>query len=559
MQSKGDYSMKHFLTIILVLSLLTGCTKGSSNGSFNATTMEAAMTSPFSAYPETVNYTIAHLDGVNNSNMPEGDTYEDNAYTRYLKQTLNIQNVNVMHQSRDQYFANIDMMISSKELPDVMIIDDYETLHYLVEQDMIEDLTEAYKNCASERIKSIYNSYDASIIDNVTINGRLFAMPETNIDDGPNLFWVRQDWINRLGLSAPETLDDVETIVKAFVEDNPGNNDEGQTVGLMVNPILTAGTGYSSEYLLDLYFAAYNSYPQQWIKKKGEIIYGSVDSRAKKALAHIHRLYDEGIIDQQFLFRTSDDIKNEIVEGHCGCVFGPWWFPNNPLIYAWEADPSALWKPYLIATNEQGETRYHTIDPSGKYVVVRKGFEHPEIVFKIISVLFDQVRYIDKNVQEINDYDRTNVDPTARPISINVDYNDALHRSYTNIKKIFNDETDEDISSLDEAFARAVMGYANRDEESSLQNRAAYFSRVEALSLLETDKIKKVQSYFFGTTASMDGRWTALKALEQETYLKIIIGEKSIDEFDDFVKKWNDEGGQTITKEVRGYIKNYLQ
>lgn len=28
-----------------------------------------------------------------------------------------------------------------------------------------------------------------------------------------------------------------------------------------------------------------------------------------------------------------------------------------------------------------------------KYVVVRKGYEHPEIVMKILSVLFDYTRY----------------------------------------------------------------------------------------------------------------------------------------------------------------------
>ena len=51
-----------------------------------------ACTTPFGRYPETVTYTLGKISGSNNSNMPEGDTYENNAFTRYLKEKINVQN-----------------------------------------------------------------------------------------------------------------------------------------------------------------------------------------------------------------------------------------------------------------------------------------------------------------------------------------------------------------------------------------------------------------------------------------------------------------------------------
>lgn len=36
---------------------------------------------------------------------------------------------------------------------------DRETLEELVENDLIEDLTEVYKSCASDKIKEMYESY----------------------------------------------------------------------------------------------------------------------------------------------------------------------------------------------------------------------------------------------------------------------------------------------------------------------------------------------------------------------------------------------------------------
>ena len=53
---------------------------------------EEAAATPYGKYPELVTYTLGKMTGDNNSNMPEGDTYENNVYTRYLRETLNIQN-----------------------------------------------------------------------------------------------------------------------------------------------------------------------------------------------------------------------------------------------------------------------------------------------------------------------------------------------------------------------------------------------------------------------------------------------------------------------------------
>ena len=46
---------------------------------------EEAAHTPLGKYPETVEYTLGKIAGANNANMPVGDTYEDNAYTRYLR------------------------------------------------------------------------------------------------------------------------------------------------------------------------------------------------------------------------------------------------------------------------------------------------------------------------------------------------------------------------------------------------------------------------------------------------------------------------------------------
>lgn len=548
-----------------IMLILAGCKSpagfvSNDNEEYNAR-MEEARTTPFGAYPETIEYTLGKMTSVNNSNMPENDTYTDNAYTRYIKSVINVQNVDVFEANDSQYDTNVSMVISMGSLPDIMGVSSQDEVEQLVEAGLIEDLTESYNNCISDRIRKMYESYGDSLKDMVTYDGKIMALPETNITDGPNLVWLRKDWMDKLGLSEPHTIDDVVNIVKHFISEDPGNNGvdasgKPNTVGLAVDTDVTGECGYSSEFLLDIIFACFGAYPKQWIMNDdGEIVYGSVTNEAKEALSYISSLYNQGVIDNDFLLRTSTNICELIENGLCGSFFGPWWAPNNPLANAVSRNPDADWQPYLIATDSDGTTSYHSQNPCYKYVVVRKGYEHPEIAAKMISVMFDKVRFDCTDSEEFKNYYQLNVEPTARPLSINVDYNNALSICYRNIDATISGRKNPDsLELLERSFYDACSEYIKNANKTSTQ-WAAYMSRIKACSLIAQDNIKVVDSLYFKTTDTMKSHWWRLKAKEKEAYLKIISGEEDISYFDTFVKEWNEQGGQTITSEVSESMK----
>lgn len=548
-----------------IMLILAGCKSpagfvSNDNEEYNAR-MEEARTTPFGAYPETIEYTLGKMTSVNNSNMPENDTYTDNAYTRYIKSVINVQNVDVFEANDSQYDTNVSMVISMGSLPDIMVVSSQDEVEQLVEAGLIEDLTESYNNCISDRIRKMYESYGDSLKDMVTYDGKIMALPETNITDVPNLVWLRKDWMDKLGLSEPHTIDDVVNIVKHFISEDPGNNGvdasgKPNTVGLAVDTDVTGECGYSSEFLLDIIFACFGAYPKQWIMNDdGEIVYGSVTNEAKEALSYISSLYNQGVIDNDFLLRTSTNICELIENGLCGSFFGPWWAPNNPLANAVSRNPDADWQPYLIATDSDGTTSYHSQNPCYKYVVVRKGYEHPEIAAKMISVMFDKVRFDCTDSEEFKNYYQLNVEPTARPLSINVDYNNALSICYRNIDATISGRKNPDsLELLERSFYDACSEYIKNANKTSTQ-WAAYMSRIKACSLIAQDNIKVVDSLYFKTTDTMKSHWWRLKAKEKEAYLKIISGEEDISYFDTFVKEWNEQGGQTITSEVSESMK----
>ena len=559
--------IKNILKRMIALSLagclvLTGCNKQQTEKTDTAEhTQEwkTAETTPFGRYPEEVIYTLGKMTGMNNSNLPKGDTYEDNGYTRYLKKQLNIQNKDVFEAGEnDNYQETVSMTIASRELPDVMVVNDMDMLQLLVDNDLIEDLTQVYEDCTSSRIKDIYNSYGSEILDNVTFDGKLMALPETNIDDGPSLCWLRKDWMDKLGLDAPETVED---IVHEFVQKDPGGNGKGETVGLVCDDELTGGCGYSYEYQNDIIFASFGAFPKQWIyNKDGEVVYGSVQNEAKAALGKLRQMYQQGTLDNNFLMRESSNIIELIVSGKCGSFFGPWWSPNNPLMSAMQKNPNAEWQPYLIQTDKDGQTSFASQNPNDKYVVVRKGYKHPEIVMKIVSVLFDDLRYDEDDVREMERYYQDNVDPTARPLAINVDYKDALMRCYDSLKDAIQGRKKlEDLGLLEGAYYISCSKYLDRKKDTSAQKSwedwAAYASRMTACSVLRKGQTRQVKSLFFGETKTMKSNWWRLEELEKKAYLEIVTGQKPLSYFDEFVKEWNRQGGEKIRGEVAQELK----
>jgi putative aldouronate transport system substrate-binding protein len=562
--------IKNILKRMMALSLagclvLTGCNKQQTEKTDTADNIQewkTAETTPFGRYPEEVVYTLGKMTGMNNSNLPKGDTYEDNGYTRYLKKQLNIQNKDVFEAGEnDNYQETVSMTIASRELPDVMVVNDMDMLQLLVDNDLVEDLTQVYEDCTSSRIKDIYNSYGSEILDNVTFDGKLVALPETNIDDGPSLCWLRKDWMDKLGLDAPETVEDVENIVHEFVQKDPGGNGKGETVGLVCDDELTGGCGYSYEYQNDIIFASFGAFPKQWIyNKDGEVVYGSVQDEAKAALGKLRQMYQQGTLDNNFLMRESSNIIELIVSGKCGSFFGPWWSPNNPLMSAMQKNPNAEWQPYLIQTDKDGQTSFASQNPNDKYVVVRKGYKHPEIIMKIVSVLFDDLRYDEEDVREMERYYQDNVDPTARPLAINVDYKDALMRCYDSLKDAIQGRKKlEDLGLLEGAYYISCSKYLDRKKDTSAQKSwedwAAYASRMTACSVLRKGQTRQVKSLFFGETKTMKSNWWRLEELEKKAYLEIVTGQKPLSYFDEFVKEWNRQGGEKIRGEVAQELK----
>lgn len=79
------------------------------------------------------------------------------------------------------------------------------------------------------------------------IDGKTYAIP--NAYGLGNGLAIRQDWLDKLGLKVPTTLDEYENVLKAFVTKDPDGNGKNDTIGL--------GLSVSIDQTFEHVFAAY--------------------------------------------------------------------------------------------------------------------------------------------------------------------------------------------------------------------------------------------------------------------------------------------------------------
>ncbi len=507
---------------------------------------EHAVTTPLGKYPELVTYTLGKVTAENNGNMPDGDTYEDNNYTRYLKQILNVQNEDVIRGQGNTRYERLEIMaVSERELPDIMVVTSKEILDQLVENDLIADLTQVYEQCTSDRIKEMYESYGDDKLGEVTYDGKLMAFPETEVYTGPALLWLRQDWMEELGLSEPQSLEEALKVIRTFVKQNPGENQEGN-VGLVFDPTMV---GQSDQcFSLDPIFDFYHAYPGKWHKdKNGAMVYGSVTGEMKDALKRLREAYKDGILDQSFMLRNAQNLPQLLQNGRCGAFFGWWWAPNNPLSAIYEK--GMKWQPYLFP-DEDGKIETSLSYGRHYSVVARKDFEHPEIIPKILSALFDHARYDGKaGAESVGEYLGTNVDPTATPFVINLDYSNAIFRATDSIQSVM-DGTGRfaDMTVLEQGYYNSCQEFLKAGENPQAWQWAAYTSRITAVGKLAQADIAYINEGYTQKYSQLVSE--PLRRLEEEAFITIITGEKPLSYFDTFVKEWYRQGGKELTAEA---------
>ena len=549
----------------LAATALAGCGKTSEENTQTTAVSEAEGTAkedlPLSKYPETV---TVHLGGSLNPNakIPDGMSYDDNSYTRFLKDDLNIEVVYDWIASSSDYGEKMNLCIGSGTIPDMMNVDATQ-YRALLKYDMIQPLDQYFDDYASDALKGYVESGGEELKKCISNDkGEMMAIPAPNITaSGINEMWIRQDWLDNLGLEAPRTWDELVTVAEAFVTQDPDGNGEADTIGILgpSNSDHMNAIG-GNQYGLDPLFSRFQSYPQYWLQDEdGTVKYGSIQPETRTALEKIQKLYTDKLIDPEMLVRN--DSKEPLLAGKVGIFFGPWWcgYTVADATLAGEAD----WRAYFTPLAEDGNYYTHMAEPTTKYVVASKSCKNPEAAFKIINYLIaSQQQWVADGITSTE-----MVTSDFYPLYNVYDNADEIEISYDVLTKylageITMDDVDfsrhkllkSDMEAVTELKKEPYDDFSldnwNLDSDLAKTNLPRLVSILVGEAPSVNDKYVPVYNAYNGQTETMQTKWANLKKMEEETFAKIVMGKADISEFDTFVENWKNQGGDQILKEI---------
>ncbi|URN93021.1 MAG: extracellular solute-binding protein [Candidatus Pristimantibacillus lignocellulolyticus] len=535
-------SMKLIWMVLACSLFITSCTNSSNNEASNVNE---------EIYKESIVLRVPY--SYSEIELPEGDVGEENFMSRYINEKTGI----IIQYSWDasgeeQYNSKIDLAIRSNDLPDMFIVN-RKQLYYLVQNDMIADLTEVYKEHSSELVKSIYDATDGKALEEATIDQKLYALPNVGIEaDAPTYLWVRQDWLDKLDLPEPRTLADIEKISYAFTHEDPDENGEADTLGIPVEKSLVY-QDKTGVFGLNSFFSAFHSFPQNWIvNSEGVLVYGSIQEETKQALVRLAQWYDKGIIDRDFMIRKDASIP--VTENQMGIMFAPWWAPIWPLNGSVSKDTKAEWNVFAVPLSEQGEFITKTSPITDRYLVVRKNYSNPEVAVKLLNLTTKLERH-----EGIDDESSESIRATAQqmgiqlrnyfPFDLLLDDPDGVTKRYDTLMQTLNGDLDP--ATLNSELAK-LYDYVVKETEQPKKDMEAW-SNTQAYLLggeISKEPMIMVESYNIEHIEAYEEYWDKLIAIEMDYFLKMITGELPIDAFDQFVEEWLDSGGVELMGEA---------
>ncbi|NQX67103.1 ABC transporter substrate-binding protein [Paenibacillus alba] len=127
-----------------------------------------------------------------------------------------------------------------------------------------------------------------------TDEGSIYAFPFLRGDDKVRVFFgpsIRQDWLDKLGLKMPTTIDEWYTVLKAFKEKDPNGNGKADEIPIYLDKNLFA----TDAPFLGAWGINYSFY-----QDGGKVKYGPIQPEYKEFLATMNKWYKEGLLDKDF-------------------------------------------------------------------------------------------------------------------------------------------------------------------------------------------------------------------------------------------------------------------
>ena len=489
--------------------------------------------------PVTVNmvnyYSTALETNMATWNAQWGETLEYNRYVEVLERVFNIKvNYLWLKNSADNgYVQQLRLAIAANELPDIFLVTDQTDMLQLAEAELIMPVDDIIDKNFTTLCKETMSSDGGMLLEMAKYDGKTYGIPRNISDtDTFSYLWLREDWMEEQKLERPKTMEDLKNIMVTFQKAYGG-------YGMMIDK----GLWYGQRGL----FAGFNAHPEFWIPDgNGNLVWGGTTEENKAALKYLNELYKEGLLDPEFITQSNGDAQALFLNEQTGVLYAGHWVAHQ-LQKAWEKNDKVDW--YCVELpSVDGQPVDQYLNPVRRgWVVIREGYEHPEIAAKISAANAFYVNsgivngtwfFSNDNAQELG--------PIQGAVSSWDNYN-----TWLNLLECY-EKNDPSVLR-----AKAITYWSNLHTGDA--NQWAWdhmFSDqpdlpMSVLANAINDGRINYDGFLGAPSELMNDRWSTIKSEQLVAFTKMIIGEVDVDAgFEAWLKTFDAMGGTQITAEV---------
>ncbi|WP_455616992.1 hypothetical protein [Eisenbergiella sp.] len=483
------------------------------------------------------------------TNYPEGQDAQSNVMYDMWEEVIGVKVINSILCPASTMTEKMQLAIGSNEIPDFGIVD-ATMMDTLIKNDMVEDLTDVYNEWATDNLKETVGQSNNALFAPVTRDGRYMGIPLYNSLSGSYpVMWMRSDWLNKLGLEVPKTMEEALDIAMKFATEDPDGNGQKDTYGLYLDKDLGG---------LDFIMSAYEVYSgdNYWVKNEdGTFMAGCTDAKAKVPLKKLAELYEAGAIDPEFAVKDTAKEEELIAAGKLGIYIGYFFSPLGVMKDCVKNIEGADWVAVKMPPAE-GIESYRpgiALNVNG-YLYAKKGLEHPEALIVMMNHLCDgyAAPYLAKEptdfykkynelaqIDEVRDAGANNLMPFQ--MEYNTNWGDKFVEAIEN--------GDEHVEGKDADYQNVIS--TTLPEETSWSWKKVY---LEGYLALDFENVR--YSDYTGAPTDTAVKTQSLLTKQKLTdYIAIIMGEQPIDYFDQFAETYNNIGGSKIAEEIKAAVK----
>jgi putative aldouronate transport system substrate-binding protein len=277
-----------------------------------------------------------------------------------------------------------NLMLASGNLPDAFYAADIPPMDILKygKQGTLIELNDLIDNYAPN-LKQIFKKYPDVEKALTFPDGKIYSLPGFYSPEFLSLIvssrpWINQEWLEALDMEMPETTADFYNYLKAVKEEAPGGNEDAIPYGAMDLDGLIGwlrgsyGVGTKGRAYID-------EDPET-----KQVRFYPITDRYKEMLEYVHKLYDEGLIEQNIFSIDQNQYLANAGEGKYGSTV--YWSPEDLFGKAGKAfvGGTALEGPH--GDKEFAKINYPAYN-IGKFAITNQN-EHPEATMRWIDYFY---------------------------------------------------------------------------------------------------------------------------------------------------------------------------